>query len=146
MPNQTRLGSILVAAIFIGLLTSACAPIPTKETAVLNVKGKLSFPFLVLDFGSIELNIIELDGKEVNDRSVVLTHGRHSVTIEALKGPHGYLGVAPFLGKCRSQIEIDAEIGKLYEVEFKKEKESEVLRLFEKNTGSILFNTPCTPY
>jgi hypothetical protein len=112
----------------------------------LHVARKPSFPFVLLDFGTVELNITELDGKRPSFRSVNLSPGRHSVTIEVLKGSSGMFGVAPFLGKCRSQLEIDAEAGKLYEVELIKEKESEVLRFTDKKTGSILFNAPCIPY
>lgn len=148
MKNFPRLTFLKVAILFLYLINSACTltPAKDKDTAVLHVVRKLSFPFALLDFGTVDLNIADLDGKKPIHRSVNLTPGKHSVTVEALKGPTGMLGVAPFLGKCHSQFEIDVVAGKSYKVELIREKEKEVFRLSDNISETILFDVPCIPY
>ena len=138
----------LVFVLSVSLLGSACGPMPTKETAVVHAEAFIHPPILGLDFWSTELYIVEVDGKPQylpQFYNAELAPGRHSITVEVRKGPTGILGVAPLLGICRGQLEIDAEAGKTYIVEFKRESQSELLRGLDKTTGAVLFNAPCIP-
>ena len=96
----TRFGPLLVV-LSIGLLSSACTSIPTNDNAVVQVENTWTFPYVLVDFASVDLYIREVDGKGGLDFSIELTPGAHSLTVEAFKGPNGYLGVAPLAGICR---------------------------------------------
>jgi hypothetical protein len=141
--EPTRFAYLLIA-LSVGLLSPACAPLPTKETAIVHLEGTATFPFVLLDFGSVELRLVELDGSKNQFRSTVFTPGRHSITVDALQGPTGMFGVAPFW-KCRGQLEFDAEAGKAYIIKYKEEKESKELQFLDKTTGAVLFHAPCIP-
>ena len=100
-------------------------------------------PFFLVDFFSVELSIVEVDAKRVFGPYVVLAPGKHSLTIRARKGPHGYFGVAPFLGTCYGTLEFDAQAEKEYYVEFK--RDSEMLELVDRAAETVLANITCAP-
>jgi hypothetical protein len=137
-----------LVALLVVLASAACAPIPPKETAVVRTEGLIHPPLLGLDFWSSELHIVELDGKPLllsEFHNAELALGRHLITVEVWKGPTGMFGVAPLLGKCRGQVEIDAEAGKTYVVKFRRDENSEVLESIDGTTGAVLRRVPCAP-
>jgi hypothetical protein len=137
-----------LVAVLVVLASAACAPIPSKDIAVVRTEGLIHPPLLGLDFWSSELHIVELDGKPLflsEFHNAELAVGRHLITVEVWKGPTGMFGVAPLLGKCRGQIEIEAEAGKTYVVKFRRDENSEVLESIDGTTGAVLLRVPCVP-
>ena len=105
----TRFGPLLVV-LAVGLLSSACASLPTNDNAVVQVEKTWTFPYFLVDFASVDLYIREVDGKCCLGSSIELTPGAHSLTVEAFKGPNGYLGVAPFAGNGTGKRTFTSEL------------------------------------
>lgn len=135
--------SLLLA---IGLVVTSCAPIPTKTTAVVSVQDAPALPGFLVDFGSAELKIVNVDGKLLYGKISKLSPGQHSVCVEVLKGPTGLFGVAPFLGSCSGILDFTAEAGNEYHVACDRSKDPAELRLLDTKSGSVLAHAPCSPF
>jgi hypothetical protein len=126
------------------LITSACAPAPTKETSVVHLPKTITFPYILLDFGSADLYLVELDGnKKYEIGFVEIPSGKHSIIVDAARGPNGFLGVAPFLGHCQGKFYVDLIAGKTYAFKFQRTEISEVIQWIDIDSGKILLDEPC---
>jgi hypothetical protein len=133
---------LLLAAVT--LLSTACAPIPTKESAVVYLASTPTFPYIGFDFSSADVQMVELDGRKIREVTfIALPSGKHSILVEANKGPNGWFGVAPFLGRCRSGFDVDLQAGKTYAFKFRRIEGSEIIQWMEKDTERIISKAPC---
>jgi hypothetical protein len=136
--------SRVLVAFFLCLITSACAPVPTKETSVVYLSHTPTFPYVLLDFGSAEVKLVELDGKKTFEVAFVeLPSGEHSFIVEAAKGPTGMFGVAAFVGRCQSKFDLDLLAGKTYAFKFIRTEGSEVIQWMDRGGKRIISEAPC---
>jgi hypothetical protein len=130
------------------LACAACATAPSGDHATIRTEAPIHPPLLGLDFWSAEPRIVERDGTPAYlppFYDAVLAPGRHTVTVEVAKGPTGMFGVAPLLGTCRGQVQIDAVAGRGYVVRYKREQDDEVLEVSDREAGAVLVRVPCVP-
>jgi hypothetical protein len=139
--SMTR--SLWQLLLVISLGAMGCTPMASKHSAVLSTEDSPTFPFILVDFGSVELHLVKVDGQVIYRRHTELLPGHHSVCVKVMKGPTGLFGVAPFLGTYWGTLEFDAEAGNSYRVQFDGSKEPAELILLNVQSGSILAHTPC---
>lgn len=138
--------SYRIFLIFIFVTQIGCAPTAKENSSIISLKNKLSFPYVFLDFKSASLAIVEIDGVKVLKYGwIELPAGKHKIIVEVNKGPTGYLGTAPLLGKCLAELDFVSESGKSYEVAFIRESDKEYLILKDKSTKDIILKSKCEP-
>ncbi|HEX4885323.1 MAG TPA: hypothetical protein VFX05_14375, partial [Casimicrobiaceae bacterium] len=138
-------GILLTACVAAG----ACAPMATKEGAVVRTEAFIHPPLLGLDFWSTELHIVDVDGRPVFVPvfyNQALAPGLHAVTVEVWKGPTGLLGVAPLLGRCRGRLAIDAAPEAIYAIRFQRGDGGEFLQAVDLASGTVVDRVPCTAW
>ena len=121
------------------LIAAACASVIPADKAQISYRDAPSFPFVLLDFYSVELRP---RGAPRNHR---VPPGQQALYVEARKGPTGYFGNSGFLGKCYGTLQFEARAGREYVVEFVRNAGDEALQVTEAETGFVLDQVPCTP-
>lgn len=137
---------VLFIFLFLHLINTACAPMPTKSTAVLLFRNNWSFPFVILDFGSTAMAVVEINGEEIFKSGwLELPAGRHKVAVQITKGPTGFFGPAPLLGTCRAILDVEVEANQIYVIQFKREDKKEIVQIRAKSHERPLLTAPCVP-
>ncbi len=122
------------------LIGAGCAAVPTRDTAVVHLKQSITSPFVGVDFLSVELRAPAL--KTVG-WSATVSPGKQSISVLALKGPHGLFGTFPMLGRCSGLVRFDALAGNEYNIEFFRNEGSGALQVVDVATGFVVDHVPC---
>lgn len=128
---------------FIALLVSVgagCAAVPTHDTAVVHLEQSKTFPFVVVDFSSVELRTPAL---KMYRWAATVPPGKQSIRVLALKGPSGAFGIVPMLGSCSGVVTFDAHAGNEYKIAFFRDDGSGALQVVDVATGFVLDQVPC---
>lgn len=122
------------------LLGAGCAAVPTHDTAVVHLKQSKTFPFVVVDFSSVELRTPAL---KMYRWAATVSPGKQSIRVLALKGPSGAFGIVPMLGSCSGVVTFDAHAGNEYDIEFFRNDGSGALQVVDLATGFVVEHVPC---